>query len=268
VSQSKLVEHRYEDVTWTTGIPVSAENASQIYSRYCLAGSRAAGKRVLELGCGAGQGFGLIGRDARLLIGADYSTALLQSARRHYGTRVPLLRLSAERLPFADASFDLVVFFEATYYVPDMERAFDEIARVLASSGDVLFANHNPEQPGFIRSPHSRHYHSADEFRAALQRRGFSVRVEGTFPVSAHDLKGGGRMVASLVSGARTLLERVHLVPRTLRGRAYLKRLVYGRLREVPPELHDGFAPIEPSVEVPPGPLRGYRAFYVIGTRR
>ncbi|MDB4915694.1 MAG: putative methyltransferase [Gemmatimonadetes bacterium] len=260
-------EHRYEDVTWTTGLPVSAENASQIYSRYRVAAERAVGKRVLELGCGAGQGFGLMSAQATSLIGADYSTALLHSARRHYGNRVPLIRLSAECLPFADSSFDLVVFFEATYYIPDMELAFDEISRVLTPTGAVFFANHNPEQPGFVRSPHSHHYHSATEFRSALEDRGFTVEVEGTLPIASAAAGGRALAVSRLLAAARSVLERLHLVPKTLRGRAMLKRLVHGRLRVVPAELPDGFAPVLATVPLPTGMVRGFRAFYVFAVR-
>lgn len=260
-------ENRYEDVTWTTGIPISVENASQIYSRYRLAADCAVGQRVLELGCGAGQGFGLISSKAVSLVGADYSTALLRSAQRHYGARVPLVRLSAESLPFEDRSFDLVLFFEATYYVPDMERAFDEIARVLAPDGQVLFSNHNPEQPGFIRSPHSHHYHSADEFRAALEHRRFHVVIEGVFPVSVTERGLRERATAAILNLAGSVLTTLHLVPRTLRGRARLKRLVYGKLRDVPPELLDGFAAVVRTDTINVGPVSGYRAFYVHGRR-
>ena len=260
-------ENRYEDVTWTTGIPISAENASQIYSRYRLAADYAVGKRVLELGCGAGQGFGLIASEAVSLVGADYSTALLRSAQRHYGPRVPLIRLSAESLPFEDGSFDLVLFFEATYYVPDMERAFDEIARVLAPDGQVLFSNHNPEQPGFIRSPHSHHYHSADEFRSALESRSFRVAIEGVFPVSVTERGLKGRAKAAILGLARSVLETIHLVPRTLRGRAHLKRLVYGKLRDVPPELSDGFAEVARREAISEGSASRHRAFYVHAVR-
>lgn len=256
---------RYEDVTWTAGVPVSRENASQIYSRYRVAADCATGRRVLELGCGAGQGFGLIANRSRMLVGGDFSAALLEGARRYYGTRVPLVRLSAERLPFADASFDLVVFFEASYYVPDMSRAFDEIRRVLAPHGEVFFSNHNPEQPGFLSSPHSHHYHSAAEFRAALEARGFAVAVSGVFPVAHETASPLRRALDRVLSAARGAIERLRLVPRTLRGRALLKRLVYGRLVVLPAELPPDFAPFESAKEIPPGPAPGFRAIYVRG---
>ena len=46
----------------------------------------------------------------------------------------------AERLPFADASFDLVFGHAVLHHIPDLERAFAEFERVLAPGGTVLFA--------------------------------------------------------------------------------------------------------------------------------
>src|SRR2546425_10091265 len=100
---------RFEDLTETTGTPVSREGANMMYTRCSVASQLAPGKRVLEVGCGAGQGLGLVGRAAKRLIGADYSMALLKSGRAHYGARFPLTRLSLEHLPFGDGSFEVVL---------------------------------------------------------------------------------------------------------------------------------------------------------------
>src|SRR5689334_1626690 len=103
----------FEDLTETTGIPLSSEAARMMYTRYQVAADLASGKRVLEIGCGAGQGFGLLGRKATLLVGGDVSLALLQSGQQYYRGRFPFAQLSAEALPFRDAAFDVILFFES-----------------------------------------------------------------------------------------------------------------------------------------------------------
>lgn len=255
---------RFQDVTETTGGTLTREAADMLYTRYASAARAATDRRVLELGCGAGLGLGLIARQARLVVGGDYSAALLASGRAHYGTRVPLVRLSAQNLPFADRCFDLVVCFEASYYFPDTERAFDEIRRVLAPGGEVRFANANPERPDFIPSPFSVHYHTADQFRTALSRRGFAVTIEGGFPVRP-SATSFGRIPSALLPVARKVLFRLGLVPGTLRGRARLKRLIYWKQRSIPPELIPGFAREIPPEPLPPGPVRDYKVLYVRG---
>ena len=257
---------RYEDVTEATGIPVSAEAASMIATRYQFAAELARGKRVLELACGSGQGLGLVARSAARLVAGDLSAPLLRQAWAHYGRRVPLARLSAEALPFANGVFDLVLCFEASYYVPRMDVAFGEMARVVSAGGAVVFVNANPERPDFIKSPYSVHYHTADEFRAALERLGVAVSVEGAFPIET-GRGGGSRLVGRALVLARRALGALNLVPTTLRGRARLKRLVYGRLRDVPAEVRDGFGLLAPRTPVPAGPVTGYKVIYVTGRK-
>jgi len=254
---------KFEDVTETTGTPVSAEGAAMIYSRYSYAAEVARGRRVLELGCGSGQGFGLVGQAAALLVGGDLSRPLLRAAQRQYGRGVPLVLLSAERLPFGDGAFDLVLFFEASYYVPDVQSVLREFTRVLAPGGLAVLVNANPERPDFIGSPHSIHYHTADELRATLGALGFRVRVEGAFPVEAPGARGCARWIGATLSLARRTLQSFGLVPRTLRGRARLKRLVYGKLRSLPAELLRDFAPLAPRVAVRPGVVRDFKVIYV-----
>ena len=234
-----------------------------MYTRYRLAARAAHGKRVLELGCGAGQGLGMLGAAATAVVGGDYSLALLTSARSHYGRRFPLVRLSADALPFPGAAFDLVLCFEASYYVPDMTQGFKEIVRVLSPGGTVLFVNANPERPDFIRSPHSVRYHAADEFRTALGALAIEVAVEAGFPLDVHQPGAAGRIAGVILSLARRMLQGLHLVPTTLRGRARLKRLVYGKLATVPAELQEGFAREAARQPMPPGPIRGFKVIYV-----
>ena len=254
---------KFEDVTETTGTPVSAEGAAMIYSRYRYAADVARGCRVLELGCGSGQGFGLVGQGATQLVGGDLSLPLLRAAQRHYGHRFSVALLSAEQLPFGEGVFDLVLFFEASYYVPDVQSVLHEITRVLAAGGLAVLVNANPERPDFIASPHSIHYHTADELRAALGALGFRVTVEGAFPVAGRTARGPARWVGAALSLARRTLHSLGLVPRTLRGRARLKRLVYGKLRRLPAELPRDFAAVATRVAVSPGAVRDFKVIYV-----
>ena len=255
---------RFDDLTETTGTPVTAEAARMMYTRYAVGAQLSEGRRVLEIGCGGGNGLGLLAASATSLVGSDCSAALLAAAHAHYRARVPLVRLSAEALPFRNSAYDVVLCFETTYYIPDMTAAFAEIGRVLATGGVVLFVSANPERADFIPSPYSTRYHRADEFRAALAARQFDVTVEGAFPI---DPPGAGAR-ERVASAARRTLQALGLVPSTLRGRARLKRLVFRRLTALPAELPPGFAPIEPRERHVTGPVRGFKVFYVTALKR
>lgn len=101
--------------------------------------------RALEIGAGTGYftlnmlRAGLIGEATCSDISPGMLSALKTNAKR-LGLAVKTKPADAERLPFEDASFDLVFGHAVLHHIPDLERAFEEFARVLAPGGTVLFA--------------------------------------------------------------------------------------------------------------------------------
>jgi SAM-dependent methyltransferase len=100
------------------------------------------GLRALELGCGAAQ-LGLnVARLGAQVIGLDFSAHQLAAARANVaetGERFPLVRASAEELPFADDSFDLVFCDHGATSFTDPHATIPECARVLRPGGRLVF---------------------------------------------------------------------------------------------------------------------------------
>jgi len=101
--------------------------------------------RSLEIGAGTGYftlnmlRAGLIDRASCSDISPGMLSTLQTNARR-LGLHVDAVRLDAERLPFGDGSFDLVLGHAVLHHIPDLPRAFAEFVRVLAPGGTMLFA--------------------------------------------------------------------------------------------------------------------------------
>ena len=249
-------------LTEAPGRHVSVEGADMLFSRYTYGAEAGAGGRLLEIGCGPGLGLGMLSSSAAFVVGGDYDSVLLKRARETYGSRIPLIRLDAQRLPFPDGFFDTVLFYEGSYYVPDMESAFDEIVRVLSSTGRTILVNANPERPDFIPSPFSVHYHKASEFRTALESRGFEVTIEGAYPV------GGETTLGWVLTIARRLARGLGLIPRTLKGRALLKRMLGRSMVAVPSEIPEDFGQPVSRIPIFPGePSYGFKVLYITATR-
>lgn len=104
---------------------------------------------VLDLGCGPGQDLiPFIENTGALCFGVDEAAALGKVAlpffKKHgLDGRVQFVRSSAESLPFADGSFDLVLCRVALPYMHN-KRAIAEMARVMCPRGILLLKVHAP----------------------------------------------------------------------------------------------------------------------------
>jgi SAM-dependent methyltransferase len=101
------------------------------------------GKDVLELGCGAAQWSIALAQDGVRPIGIDLSAKQLQYARRA-SQSLPLVQGTAEELPFADGSFDVVFGDHGAMGFADPDRTVPEAARVLRPGGRLVFAIAGP----------------------------------------------------------------------------------------------------------------------------
>jgi phosphatidylethanolamine/phosphatidyl-N-methylethanolamine N-methyltransferase len=104
------------------------------------------GGRVLDVGVGTGLSLDQYSPRNRI-VGIDLSEPMLRRAiartqRRPLPHVEMLAVMNAERLAFADASFDVVVAQYVITAVPDPETALDEFARVVKPAGEIVLVNH------------------------------------------------------------------------------------------------------------------------------
>jgi len=102
-------------------------------------------RRSLEIGAGTGY-FTLNLLRAGVIAEATCSDispgmlSVLSANAQRLGLEVQTTAADAERLPFKDASFDLVLGHAVLHHIPDLALAFAEFERVLAPGGTLLFA--------------------------------------------------------------------------------------------------------------------------------
>lgn len=253
----------YTSVTEVPGSRASAEQIARLYQRYHIGARYSSGKGVLEVACGAGLGLGYLARAARYTVGADYTESLLQVARSHYQNAIPLVRLDAHDLPFRDGSFDVVIMFEAIYYLLRPDLVLAECRRVLRHEGFVVVGTVNREWPDFNPSAFSANYLSGRELSELLKNQGFNVELYGAFPTS------DGAVKDRLLSFLKRVAIRLNLIPKTMRGKQVFKRLFFGRLTALPPEVSDGMTQLYPLVRLEQDPvISDYKVLYAVGQVR
>jgi SAM-dependent methyltransferase len=181
------------------------------------------GKRVLEVGCGAGTDLARFAKGGAIVTGIDVADSAIELARKNFaqqGLQGELRVADGERLPFETETFDLVYAHGVVQYTPDAGGLIEECWRVLKPGGDAVFQVYN--RVSWLNAlsklmkvplehedaPVLRKY-SIGEFRALL--RGFSdVRiVEERFPVKSRLHRGWkGLLFNTFFVGAFNALPR------------------------------------------------------------
>lgn len=98
-------------------------------------------KRVLDLGCGAGETSVYLAKKGARVTAVDLSLAMLavtSNVARRYGVKIGLAKMAAERLPFAGETFDVVIGNNVLHHT-DSELAIAEVARILKKDGKAIF---------------------------------------------------------------------------------------------------------------------------------
>ena len=108
--------------------------------------SKYRGKRVLEVGCGAGIDLVRFARAGAIVTGVDLSRSAIELARKNFdqqGLQADLREADGEQLPFSNDAFDLVFAHGVVQYTADAQRLVEECRRVLKPGGEAIFQVYN-----------------------------------------------------------------------------------------------------------------------------
>ncbi len=247
----------YLDVTETEGQPASHEQLERTCHRYIWAGKLCTGKRVVESACGSGIGLGILAKSAENLAAGDISDALLDHVRVLEMPGVDVAQYDAARMPYADNSKDVIVLFEALYYLADQPGFFAECKRVLAPGGSVLLANANCELFDFNPSPYSKHYPGIEELAGLCANAGFEPLFWGYFDTATTSWR------QKILRPIKWLAVNFNLVPQSMVAKAIFKRLYFGNLTALPALVSADDIDYVPPTKIPADqPDRRHKVIY------
>lgn len=224
-------KNTFIEVTEMAGDNVSAEQVERLCHRYYWAAQFCKNKDVVEVGCGTGQGLGYLATVSQSLEGADISEEILKIARTHYHDKIVLKQFDVQEMPYEDATKDVIIIFEAIYYIPSFEKFILECQRVLRPGGVILIATANKDLYDFNPSPHSFVYYGVVELGQVLSKKGFTATCFGYMSINKTNAK---QKILRLIKKAVVSLG---LMPKTMRGKRLLKRLVFGQMVRMPNEI-------------------------------
>ncbi len=138
-----------QQVAWGSGDYAMIGTTLQIVGEMlCEAVDLRSNQRVLDVAAGNGNATLAAARRFADVTSTDYVGSLLERGReRAEVERLPVSfqEADAEALPFADASFDVVLSTFGVMFTPNQEQAASELVRVCRPAGKIGLANWTPE---------------------------------------------------------------------------------------------------------------------------
>lgn len=100
------------------------------------------GKKVIDIGCGRGGNLFYINScfDTDILVGIDlsYQNILFCKSKEE---KINFIQADAEKLPFGDMTFDVVLNIESALHYPNVERFYLEVERILEKNGVFIYVD-------------------------------------------------------------------------------------------------------------------------------
>jgi len=142
------------------------------------------GDRILEIGCGIGTVVHTLGEQGYDAIGTDISQVAIEYGLKKYAP-IKLEVQPAEKLPYEDEAFDVVLSFDLFEHIARIDRHVTEVRRLLKDGGYYLFQTPNKYSNVIFetlahkslkwRRAHPS-LHTAGQIRWRLARHGFETR--------------------------------------------------------------------------------------------
>ena len=147
---------------------------------YRYAASLVAGKRVLDAGCGEGFATQTLADTARHVVGADYHSESIETARARWQRRDLEFRVLDLAAATPDDTFDVVLSFQVIEHIPDDHGFVAKLSRWLVPGGTLMLTVPNKAR-SFSENPCHIHEYTADELERLLRTAFAEVKVLGVF---------------------------------------------------------------------------------------
>lgn len=142
------------------------------------------GKKILDVGCGAGRLIKFLKNASVGEISAvDVSEEMIKIMKKKFPD-VEAVKADAQDLPFKDGTFDVVIATFMIVHLETLDKAFDEIYRVLKDGGIFIVTNVNQRKPPKLKTSEGEtiviksSYHRPKDVIKALENNLFTIEKE------------------------------------------------------------------------------------------
>lgn len=262
LSKKGNIMNDYSIVTEVSGEKVSNEQIFRMRHRYSWAADFCTDKNVFELACGSGQGISiLLSAKPKSLTVSDIMESFIQNIQHKYGTEVIASSEPYEKIKFKDNALDVIIIFEAIYYLDNVEQFLQFCRKKLKKGGELLIVTTNKDLYDFTPSEFSRKYLGVCELQEQLSTLSFNTQFYGFFKIEKFSLYN------CCVRPIKFFATKFNLIPRTMNGKEFIKSLVFGKLVEMPGKLESIIELAQMSEVSARKPCKSHKVIYCRATK-
>lgn len=218
----------------------------------------------MEVACGSGIGLSYLATFAQKILGVDIDENNLRIARQvnQENPKIKIEKMDAHHFLLPDNSCDVILLYEAIYYLQEPVKFIEECIRVLRKNGKLLMCSVNCTWKDFHHSVYATHYFSIPEFYSLLSPKFSEIKIYGAFRTEQG-------IKARLFSFIKWAAVKLDLIPGSLRFRAYLKRIFIGPTFPLPKSLIENKINYLPPIELDEKKVNEmFKIVYVVGKKR
>jgi len=200
MEENLIKQQELYDRTWRKGLEAGIENRGNLQTNLEFLEEINLLKpndKILEIGCGTGSVVFELNRQGYDVIGTDISQEAVAYGLKKYSD-IKLQVQPAEKLEFANKTFDVVLSFDLFEHIAEVDKHVSEVYRVLRPNGLYLFQTPNKYCNAFFATLSNKSLkwrrahpslHSPGQLRRRLSRHRFEVRFVKMNPINKFTLK-------------------------------------------------------------------------------
>ena len=223
----------YSDFTEVSGNPITKDQLYRMRHRYSWAKELVNKDKIgLELCCGSGQGLKILSEKSDKLYAVDITQSLIDQANKNSPDNV--ICTHGDGLTFLENSenefYDYIIMFECIYYFKSLDRLIDSAKKSLKPGGLILLTWPNPLKKDFVKCQYTYCYPLLKDLKKFSQEenKGFNTEFYG------FQILNNKSLFKIIKSKIKTLAIKLNLIPKTQKGRLFLKRIFQGKMVEMP----------------------------------
>ena len=226
----------YSEFTEVSGKPITQDQLYRMRHRYSWAKKLVNKSKIgIELCCGSGQGLKIVSENLEKVYAVDITKSLIDQANKNSPNNV--ICSQGDGLNFLENSendfYDFIIMFECIYYFESLERLIDLAKKSLKPGGLILLTWPNPLKKDFVKCEHTYCYPLLKDLKkfAKDENKNFKTEFYG------FEVLNKKSFLTRFKTKIKTLAIKFNLIPKTQKGRLFLKRIFQGKMIEMPASL-------------------------------